>query len=180
VFELPPVIGEAPRSISDVYRGLASDARRNRLIVDDIRTAIVAGRSPLVLTERREHLAILAEQLRDAGEVVVLRGGMKAAEQCATNAALHAATDRPRIVLSTGRYLGERFDDPRLDTLFPAMPVACRGTLTQYVGDLHRERVGKRDVLMYDYVDGLVPVRAGMGAKRQTGYRALGYAIAAR
>jgi superfamily II DNA or RNA helicase len=102
---------------------------------------------------------------------------MKASERHATNAAVHATTDRPRILPSTGRYLGEGFDDPRLDGLFLAMPVAWRGALAQYVGRLHRDHVGKRDVVVYDYVDGLVPVPARMGAKRQTGYRALGYAI---
>lgn len=178
-FQLPPVIGEAPRSITDLYRALASDAQRNRLIVDDIRAAIIAGRSPLVLTERRAHLYVLAEQLQDVGNVIVLRGGMKASERRVMTAALRAETDRPRIVLSTGRYLGEGFDDARLDTLFLAMPIAWKGTLAQYVGRLHREHDRKRDVLVYDYLDGLVPVLARMGAKRQTGYRALAYSIAA-
>ena len=78
-------------------------------------------------------------------------------------------------MLSTGRYLGEGFDDARLDTLFLAMPIAWKGTLAQYVGRLHREYAGKRDVVVYDYVDGLVPVLARMSEKRQAGYRALGY-----
>ena len=78
-------------------------------------------------------------------------------------------------MLSTGRYLGEGFDDARLDTLFLAMPIAWKGTLAQYVGRLHREHTGKRDVVVHDYIDGLVPVLARMGEKRQAGYRALGY-----
>jgi len=178
-FHLPPAIGEQPRSITDVYRALVSDAQRNGLIIDDVRTAIAAGRSPLVLTERREHLDIFAEYLRDAGDAIVLRGGMKTSQRRAMHAALHTERDRPRIVLSTGRYLGEGFDDARLDTLFLAMPIAWKGTLAQYVGRLHREHQRKRDVVVYDYVDGLVPVLARMSAKRLTGYRALGYTISA-
>jgi len=103
---------------------------------------------------------------------------MKASERHAVNAALRDDASRPRIILSTGRYLGEGFDDARLDALFLAVPIAWKGTLAQYVGRLHRDYNGKRDVVVYDYVDGLVPVLARMSAKRQAGYRALGYTIA--
>jgi hypothetical protein len=39
--------------------------------------------------------------------------------------------DQPRIIIATGSYIGEGFDDPRLDTLFLAMPVSWHGTLQQ-------------------------------------------------
>lgn len=177
-FRLPTAVAEDRPSITDVYRALTSDTRRNAQIVEDVRAAVAAGRSPLVLTERRDHLDTLAEQLQDTGDVIVLRGAMKASERHAVNAALRNDASRPRIILSTGRYLGEGFDDPRLDALFLAMPIAWKGTLAQYVGRLHRDYNGKRDVVVYDYVDGLVPVLARMSAKRQAGYRALGYTIA--
>jgi superfamily II DNA or RNA helicase len=177
-FRLPAAIAEDRPSITEVYRALTSDTRRNSQIVEDVRAAVAGGRSPLVLTERRDHLDALAEQLQDTGDVIVLRGAMKASERHAVNAALRDDAGRPRIILSTGRYLGEGFDDARLDALFLAMPIAWKGTLAQYVGRLHRECDGKRDVVVYDYVDGLVPVLARMSAKRQAGYRALGYKIA--
>jgi len=82
-----------------------------------------------------------------------------------------------RLILATGRYIGEGFDDPRLDTLFLVMPVSWRGTLAQYVGRLHREHDGKSDVIVYDYVDVEVSVLAKMATKRQAGYRGLGYDI---
>ncbi len=179
-FRLPTAVAEDRPSITDVYRALTSDTRRNSQIVEDVRAAVAAGRAPLVLTERRDHLDALAEQLQDMGDVIVLRGAMKPSERRAVNAALRDDTNRPRIILSTGRYLGEGFDDARLDALFLAMPIAWKGTLAQYVGRLHRDCDGKRDVVVYDYVDGLVPVLARMSAKRQAGYRALGYTIATR
>jgi hypothetical protein len=80
-----------------------------------------------------------------------------------------------RLVLATGRYLGEGFDDASLDTLFLTMPISWRGTLAQYVGRLHREHHAKREVIVYDYVDSGVPLLARMALKRQTGYRSLGY-----
>ena len=93
------------------------------------------------------------------------------------DAAIRVSEDQERLILATGRYIGEGFDDARLDTLFLTMPIACKGTLAQYVGRLHREYDGKRDVLVVDYVDQTVPVLARMAAKRRAGYRALGYVL---
>ncbi|MER9235869.1 hypothetical protein NKI56_28095 [Mesorhizobium sp. M0622] len=95
----------------------------------------------------------------------------------AAEAALRVSDDQERLILATGRYLGEGFDDHRLDTLFLTMPISWKGTLAQYVGRLHREHQGKSDVLVYDYVDGAVQVLARMAAKRRTGYRTLGYRL---
>src|SRR4051812_13841085 len=83
----------------------------------------------------------------------------------------------PRVILATGRYIGEGFDDARLDTLFLAMPISWRGTLQQYVGRLHRLHDSKREVIVYDYVDGCVPVLSAMYSKRVQGYEAVGYQI---
>ena len=82
-----------------------------------------------------------------------------------------------RVLIATGRYIGEGFDDPRLDTLFLTMPISWRGTLAQYVGRLHRLHPEKREVLVYDYVDEAVPLLKRMSGKRVRGYRSLGYSI---
>jgi superfamily II DNA or RNA helicase len=100
---------------------------------------------------------------------------MTSAERRAADTMLHPAELERRIILATGRYLGEGFDEPRLDTLFLTMPIAWKGTLAQYVGRLHRDYQDKHDVVVHDYVDVAVPVLARMAAKRQSGYRALGY-----
>lgn len=109
--------------------------------------------------------------------LVDLRGGMSAGDRKLAEAAMRVADDQERLIIATGRYIGEEFDDARLETLFLTMPIAWKGTLAQYVGRLHREHGGKRDVLVVDYVDQAVPVLARMAAKRRTGYRALGYVI---
>jgi superfamily II DNA or RNA helicase len=85
--------------------------------------------------------------------------------------------DQSRVIVATGRYLGEGFDDARLDTLFLALPISWRGTLTQYAGRLHRLNASKREVVIYDFVDFQVPVLAKMFARRRTGYKAIGYGI---
>jgi superfamily II DNA or RNA helicase len=91
---------------------------------------------------------------------------------------LHATPkDEERLIIATGRYLGEGFDDARLDTLFLALPVAWRGTITQYAGRLHRDYDGKSEVIIYDYVDDKVPVLAAMFKKRERGYKSIGYSL---
>ena len=164
--------------IQELYALLAHDEARNRMIVNDVIAALEEGRSPILLTERTDHLDYFAAELsRVARHVIVLKGGMGARatrDVFARMAAIPATTER--VVLATGRYVGEGFDDPRLDTLFLTLPVSWQGTLIQYVGRLHRLHPGKRDVRVFDYVDHAVPMLARMFAKRLRGYRSIGYA----
>ena len=178
-FRLPPGLSEAERpDMSAIYAALAHDAARNQLIFDDVLAALEAKRSPVVLTERRDHLEYLRDRFqRFARNVVILHGGMTAAARDAAQAALRVPDGQERLIIATGRYIGEGFDDPRLDTLFLTLPISWKGTLAQYVGRLHREHQGKTQVQVYDYTDDAVPVLARMAARRRIGYRALGYVI---
>ena len=83
-----------------------------------------------------------------------------------------------RLLLATGKFLGEGFDDPRLDTLFLTMPISWRGTLSQYAGRLHRLYDRKTEVIIYDYADTKIPMTLRMFERRLAGYRAIGYRIA--
>lgn len=161
-----------------IYAALAQDENRNALIFDDVLKSLEAKRSPILLTERKDHLDYLQQKFEPfVKNLVVLRGGMSAKDRKQANTALNVADDDERLILAIGRYIGEGFDDARLDTLFLTMPIAWKGTLAQYVGRLHRQHDGKKDVLVVDYVDSTVPVLARMAAKRRVGYRALGYVI---
>jgi len=163
--------------IQDIYASLVADEERNQLVFDDVMLALEEGRSPVLLTERKDHLDLLAEKMRKfTRHIVVLKGGMKNRERRETMERLMAIPDgEERLVLATGRYIGEGFDDARLDTLFLALPVSWKGTLVQYAGRLHRLHPGKREVRIYDYVDRNVPVLARMFERRLRGYRAIGY-----
>jgi len=175
-FRLPPELEAPGTSMPAIYSALAKDEARNTMIVDDVLASLEAGRNPLVLTERREHLDYFASTFKGAARnIVVLRGGMSAGARRAALASLRAGEGEERLLLATGKYLGEGFDDARLDTLFLAMPVSWKGTLEQYVGRLHREHAGKADVIVFDYIDADVRVLSRMASKRRAGYRALGY-----
>jgi len=110
--------------------------------------------------------------------VIVMTGGMRKRQRDSLAEKLASVSpSQERVIVATGRYLGEGFDDSRLDTLFLALPISWRGTLTQYAGRLHRLHVDKQDVIVFDYVDSEVRVLAGMYAKRRKGYKAIGYEI---
>ncbi len=164
-------------SIHTIYSALALDEPRNQLIFDDILSALEAGRSPVVITERKDHLDLLAGRLsKFAKNVIVLRGGMKTSQiRAATESLAMIPANEERVLVATGRYLGEGFDDARLDTLFLTMPISWSGTLAQYAGRLHRLHAPKRDVIIYDYVDENESMLAKMAGKREAGYRNLGY-----
>ena len=176
-FQMPPELAEV--TIQDVYGALSNDVLRNEMITRDIVSAIEARRSPLLLTGRTEHLQYFAAKLNGAVKhVFVLKGGMGKKQRRQIAEAMAVVPDgESRVILATGSYIGEGFDDARLDTLFLAMPISWKGTLQQYVGRLHRLHDTKRVVQVYDYVDNGVPMLARMYERRTKGYSAIGYAI---
>jgi superfamily II DNA or RNA helicase len=176
-FRMAPELTEV--TIQDIYSGLVDDTSRNEMIANDIVRAVESGRCPLLLTGRTEHLQYFATRLSGvARHVFVLKGGMGKKQRRETGAALAAVPENEsRVILATGSYIGEGFDDARLDTLFLAMPISWKGTLQQYVGRLHRLHDNKRFVQVYDYVDNYVPMLARMYERRLKGYAAIGYAI---
>ncbi len=179
-FRAIPASDPDPRAeFHELYEALHNDGKRNQMICADVVSAVNQGRSPLVLTERIEHLQRLAELLSpNIPHLILLRGGQGRKELIATLARLgEIPATAGRVVLATGKYIGEGFDDPRLDTLFLALPVSWRGTIAQYVGRLHRLYEGKREVRVYDYADLDVPMLARMFDKRCHGYESLGYTI---
>ena len=177
-----PVVAANPDvriQFQDLYSELVADEQRNQLICDEVVQAVRDGRSPLVLTERNEHLDDLAARLSpQIRHLIVLRGGTGLKQARATVARLAEISENDeRALLATGRYIGEGFDDARLDTLFLTLPVSWRGTIAQYVGRLHRLYDRKREVRVYDYADLNVSMLSRMFDRRCRGYEAVGYTI---
>jgi superfamily II DNA or RNA helicase len=172
-----PIVLPSQASIQEIYGALANDIDRLGLVLADIRELMRQERALVVLTERREHLERIAKSIGDeVPNVVVLHGGVKPkARRAAMTQLAEQPDDEARLILATGRYLGEGFDDPRLDTLLLTMPIAWKGTVVQYAGRLHRAHAAKRDIRIYDYVDSEVPVLRRMYAKRLRTYREMGY-----
>lgn len=162
-----------------LYQELVEDDARNRRICTDVLESVNAGRSPLVLTERHDHLDRLERELsQGVRHLIVLRAGMGKTQRQALSERLAAIPrDAARVLLATGKYVGEGFDDPRLDTLFLTLPVSWRGTIAQYAGRLHRLYDSKREVRIYDYADLNVPMLARMFDRRCRGYEAVGYTV---
>jgi superfamily II DNA or RNA helicase len=172
--EVPTDVG-----IQDVFRYLANDQGRTNAIAMEVKRPYEMGRKVLVLTERTDHLDGIKIALD--GQVpapFVLHGRMSKKQRAALIAELEALPpDVPRVLLATGKLVGEGFDHPPLDTLVLAMPVSWKGTLQQYAGRLHRAHASKTDVRIIDFVDAGHPALLRMWDKRQRGYRAMGYRV---
>ncbi len=164
---------------ADLCAALSVDTARNRQIVRDVLNAVAEGRSPVVLSDRREQVETLAAALEgQVRHVVVLLGGMGRRQLQAVRERLAVIpADESRVLLATGSFLGEGFDDARLDTLFLALPISWKGRLTQFVGRLHRAYADKKEVRVYDYADLNVAVCAKMYDRRAAGYEAIGYKV---
>jgi len=178
-FRMPDSFLGAELKITDVYQALIEDEVRNDMILDDVIAAIAEGRSPLILTERTAHVEFFAAKLVGFSKnIISLRGGMGRRQLKAVMEKLRTIPDHEeRVIISTGKYIGEGFDDNRLDTLFLTLPISWKGTLQQYAGRLHRSHDNKTEVTIYDYVDREVPVLAAMFRKRVKGYEGMGYSL---
>jgi len=165
-------------NIYELWPKLVVDVKRNEMIVSDVKEMVAEGRFPLILTERKAHLAILKEMLSPHIENLgVLYGGIGIKERRKIFDKLNSLGDAPKALLATGAYIGEGFDDPRLDTLFIVMPIAFKGKVIQYAGRLHRKYHTKTDIRIYDYVDEKVSVAVAMYKKRLKAYKTMGYEI---
>ena len=160
-----------------ITQDLSEDKNRNEFIVEDVRIAIQEGRTPLVLTTRTAHVKVLAQMLMPfADHVIQLIGADSAKDKRLALQELQSIpTSESLVIVATGKYVGEGFDYPRLDTLFLTMPIAWKGNVEQYAGRLHREYVGKSEVCIYDYVDIHIPLCDSMYRKRLKGYARAGY-----
>lgn len=167
------------KSITEIYKDLADSEIRNSYIVNDIKEALKSGRTPIVLTERREHVLLLADRLSgECQNIVTLFGTASQKERREKSEQLKSIPDNePLAIIATGRYVGEGFDFPRLDTLFLVLPISWKGKVAQYAGRLHRNFSGKTEVQIYDYVDVHIPMLEKMYQKRLKGYSSIGYKI---
>ena len=169
--------GDSTPTIAQYYAQIMQDDLRNQQIIEDVLQCVRQKRNCLILSERTQHVKLLAQLLTQAGQTVhVLLGGQTNARIKSQMSVLKSATS-PIIVCSTGKFIGEGFDDARLDTLFLTMPISWQGTLAQYVGRLHRLHEGKREVRVYDYIDLHAAMLERMYHKRLKGYANIGYSV---
>ena len=170
--------------IAEYYKRIAEDDLRNHLIATDVLSCVKEGRNCLVLSERVAHVQSLAELImkgsddENSPEVFILTGGTARGESSRILQQIRTfPADKPFVICATGKYIGEGFDESRLDTLFLAMPISWEGILAQYAGRLHRLYNGKTEVRVYDYIDDQAVMLERMYSKRLHTYQALGYRV---
>ena len=166
-------------SYVQVCEALSVDEGRNKMIIDDVKDALSKGRSPIILTARTSHVDLLAKECKEiCPNVIRLVGNDSAKIKRDTMERLREIPDsKPLVVVATGKYVGEGFNLPRLDTLMLALPISWKGLIAQYAGRLHRDYEGKEEVCIYDYIDLRLPICNSMYRKRIQGYKNIGYSI---
>jgi superfamily II DNA or RNA helicase len=178
-FIQPALPDGGKQNVSILHDRILHDEARNRQIVKDVLYSLSKGRSCIVLTKLVEHAQVLAAYISAESENVIVLTGKGAAKP--KREALERVKSIPPeerlCIVATGSYIGEGFDEPRLDTLFLAAPVAWQGTLQQYCGRLHREYPGKENVFVFDYQDTGSPILMAMFRKRLQGYEDMGYSM---
>lgn len=165
------------KTYTQIVETISKDEVRNRLIIDDVHKAIVEGRTPIVLTSLTSHVRVLADMLLPYSDNVITLVGADSAKE--KRRAMERLQNIPLteslVIVATGKYIGEGFDYPRLDTLFLVLPISWKGNIAQYAGRLHRDCNGKSETRIYDYVDIRVPLCDSMYRKRLKGYASVGY-----
>lgn len=172
-------VSNEKKNFSRIVAEIAENETRNQLIVDDVKTALAEGRTPLILSNLTTHINTLTELCHPlCNNIIRLVGSESEKTKRATMERLkETPPDEPLLVIATGKYIGEGFDLPRLDSLFLTLPNSWEGIIAQYAGRLHRYYIGKEDVRIYDYVDLRVPVCESMYRKRLSAYKKQGYGI---
>jgi superfamily II DNA or RNA helicase len=170
---------ESKNDINASYLLISNSIARNEMILEDTRRCVLEGRTPVILTKYKEQAKYLYDHLqKDADEVFLLYGNNSDLENSAIRQQLKCVPrDKRLILVATGQKIGEGFDYPRLDTLMLAAPVSFAGRLEQYIGRLNRDYEGKKEVVVYDYVDSHIRVFDNMYAKRLRTYKRTGYEV---
>ena len=170
---------ESKNNINGAYALISASTARNEMILEDTRTCVKEGRTPVILTRYKEQAKYLYDHLQeDADYVFVLYGDNSDKENSEVRRKLKELTkDQSLILVATGQKIGEGFDYPRLDTLMLAVPVSFTGRLEQYIGRLNRDYEGKKEVIVYDYVDSHIRIFDNMYAKRLRTYKRTGFQL---
>ncbi|MCR5578227.1 MAG: DEAD/DEAH box helicase family protein [Prevotella sp.] len=169
------------KHISELYRLIVDSELRNMQIVADTVDCVKKGRTPVVMTKYREHAENLYGLLQGAADhVFLLQGGKSLKARAELREKMAAVSrDESMIMVAIGQYIGEGFNYPRLDTMLLAMPISFEGNIEQYAGRLNRDYEGKKDVIIFDYIDQHIPVLERMYHRRLRTYKKIGFEVCA-
>lgn len=166
--------------LNEINDLISKDTIRNDNIINDILKEYKNGNNILVLTERLNHLDYFYDKLSlETKNIFKYYGniGKKILNDYAEREKIINENGENKILISTGSYMGEGFDDSKLNVLFLTMPISGKTRVTQYAGRLHRKDENKKEIIIYDYVDDNFSKTRNMFLKRKHTYEKLGYEI---
>lgn len=164
---------------NEAYEIIRNNEERDEFIIRDVKRCVDAGRTPVILSKFIDHSQRLYQRLMDYADKVFLLSGRNSKKEHKEmiKQMNQVKPEESMILVATGKLIGEGFDYPRLDTLIMATPVAWKGVVEQYAGRLNRDYDGKKNVMIYDYVDCHIAMFDRMYHKRLKAYKQIGYDI---
>lgn len=164
---------------NEAYEIIRNNEERDEFIIRDVKRCVDAGRTPVILPKFIDHSQRLYQRLMDYADKVFLLSGRNSKKEHKEmiKQMNQVKPEESMILVATGKLIGEGFDYPRLDTLIMATPVAWKGVVEQYAGRLNRDYDGKKNVMIYDYVDCHIAMFDRMYHKRLKAYKQIGYDI---
>ena len=170
---------ESKQNINKAYQNISENDARNRMIIEDVKSSIHLGQTPVILTRYKEHAKTLYQMLEGVADNISLLYGDNTDRQNfeIRESLKQVKKEESLILVATGQKIGEGFDCPRLDTLMLAAPVSFDGRLEQYIGRLNRDYEGKEAVYVYDYIDSHIKFFDNMYIKRLRTYKRTGFTL---
>ena len=167
-------------TINEINNFIVKDVIRSDKIIRDVKNEFESGKNILLLTERIEHMEYFQDKLSSfTNNLFLYHGGLgkKVLKKYDELKEEIEEKNSNKIIIATGSYIGEGFDDSSLDVLFLTMPISGITKVTQYTGRLHRKNKDKKEIIVYDYVDDNFRQTRNMFDKRKKTYEKLGYEI---
>ena len=178
-FTLVTDIGNEKKNYNESVKYICENERRLQMIIDDVKNCIQAGRTPLVLSHYKDYARRLYDNLIGVDDhLILLEGGRSNTERKAIRKQMDdIPDDQTVIVVAINKYVGEGFNYPRLDTMMLTTPFRFEGNWEQYAGRLNLDYIGKKDVVIYDYVDCHMAMFNRMYHQRMKIYKKIGYKL---
>ncbi len=177
-----PRFGSEKMHPNEAYEILRNNEDRDEIIIRDVRKCVKEGRTPVILSRYVDHSRKLFDRLQGYADKIFLLSGENSKKEHREMIAQMSEVqpDESMILIGTGKLVGEGFDYPRLDTLIMATPVSGKNVVEQYAGRLNRDYEGKKDVIIYDYVDSHIDMFEKMYYKRLKAYKQIGHDMYSR
>lgn len=139
---------------NELIASLSANSKRTDKILDNVIKCAKEGRKQVVLTLRVDHCEEIVEKLKSKGINTVLCVGKVSSKKRAEILKQEVNWD---VIVATYSLLKEGVSVKELDTLHLVTPVKDKSMIVQCAGRIERVKEGKKQPIIFDYVDVDIP-----------------------